>query len=101
MIVTTLGAQVVGAGVPITDLPTFGSAVVAQGLGTNGLQGWIRDNIVPADPAGHRRHHAVDRRQAETTRASPGAAWGCWSGWSRSASPSRARARRSVSSWPS
>ena len=47
MTVTTLGAQVVGAGIPITDLPAFGSAVVAQGLGTNGLQGWIRDNIVP------------------------------------------------------
>ncbi len=47
MTVTTLGAQVVGAGVPITDLPALGSAVVAQGLGTNGLQGWIRDNIVP------------------------------------------------------
>ena len=46
MIVTTLGAQV-GAGVPVAGLHAYGSAVVAQGLGTNGLQGWIRDNIVP------------------------------------------------------
>jgi hypothetical protein len=47
MTVTTLGDAVVGTGVPIGHLPALGSAVVAQGLGTNGLQGWIRDNIVP------------------------------------------------------
>ena len=35
MSVTTLGAHLLDA------------QIMAQGLGTNGLQGWIRDNIVP------------------------------------------------------
>lgn len=47
MIVTTLGAAVVATGVPVSGLHSLEPLVLAQGLGTNGLQGWIRDNIVP------------------------------------------------------